>query len=743
MQRRHWLVGIFCASLGISVGCQGNFESTDVNDLNANSNQPAPTSLRAFRFGFLGHRLTATGGATGNQTGGTTATGGAATGGAATGGVTGAQTGGTTGTPGAATGGVTGGQTGGITGTGGTTTATGGTTPPSGGTASGGTTGAAGCGDGVVQDGELCDRSDLQGASCTSLGFAGGSLACSPTCQFNAAACTGEALTPAISASRTTCTAPCGVAFDTITTTGLSGGDYVAANWDWDFSDPGSKHPNAIGFAAAHVFDNPGTYVVSVRARDLAGASGWATKTVTVSAPSYTTYYVSAAGNDSNNGLSTTAPLKTIAHAWSLLGPNVAIRLRRGDTFAGGSNTMSLTGPCLLGAYTDPAAASTAAPVWSSSIAAKQYNGIFSVQGTDVRVTDLHVVGPGVFAGALISSASHALFERVELEQLGWTGSDGSQNGENFYVDTASNATFLFDNIVHGFIGYMFYGPSVSRVNINGNNIYDFYGGQHGIRIAGGNLTTIVGNTILGRDVSSPQSAITVRGDDTNMVVARNSTNRLIEFTPQNADSVEHVQHGLCEGNVVNDTRVTGYYNNSIGVTANHIVVRNNVTIGNPVSIAVSGMPQMPANWVDKISIYNNTMYFNPASYPADWAASFASRNQTTGSMSVQNNIFALTIPARGSDVKFVISDGKGTFTEDHNLAFDPKWVGSWSPGTGAGDIVGNAQFVATSGTGAFKLQSTSAARNAGAATGAYEDDAAVTRAKETASDIGAYEYKP
>jgi hypothetical protein len=714
MQRRHGLVGIVCASLAISIGCQGKFETADVNDPNASSNQLTPTSLPAFRFGSWGHRLTGTGGQ---------ATGGSGTGGAATGGMTG-------------------GQTGGITGTGGAAPATGGAAPPPVVTGSGGTTGAVGCGDGVVQDGELCDRSDLQGASCASLGFTGGSLSCSSTCQFNAAACTGGALAPTISASRTTCTAPCGVAFDTIATSGLSGADYVAANWDWDFGDPGSNHPNAIGFAASHVFDNPGTYLVTVRARDLAGASGWATKTVTVTAPSYTTYYVSAAGNDSNNGLSTTAPLKTIAHAWTLLGPNVAIRLRRGDTFAGGSNTLSLTGPCLLGAYTDPAAVSTVPPVWSSSMAAKQWNGIFSVHGTDVRVTDIHLVGPGVFAGALISSASHTLFERVELEQLGWSGSDGSQNGENFYVDTASNATFLFDNSVHGFIGYMFYGDAVSRVNINGNNIYDFYGGQHGIRIAGGNLTTIVANTVLGRDVNSPQSAITVRGDDTNIVVARNTTNRLIEFTPQNTDSVEHVQHGLCDGNVVNDTRVTGYYNNGIGVTANHIVIRNNVTIGSPVSIAVSGMPQLPANWVDRIAISNNTMYFNPASYPTDWASTFATHGGTTGSMSVQNNIFALTIPARGSDVKFVAGDGKGTLSEDHNLAFDPKWVGSWTPGSGAGDLVGNPQFVATSGTGAFRLQSTSAARNAGVATGAYEDEVSVTRANAR-WDIGAYAYKP
>jgi hypothetical protein len=90
--------------------------------------------------------------------------------------------------------------------------------------------------------------------------------------------------------------------------------------------------------------------------------------------------------------------------------------------------------------------------------------------------------------------------------------------------------------------------------------------------------------------------------------------------------------------------------------------------------------------------------------------------------------------------VKFLETDGMGTHSEDHNLAFDPKWVGSWTAGTGTGDLVGNAQFVATSGTGAFTIQSSSAARNAGAATAAYQDRASVLR---SAKDIGAYAYKP
>ena len=40
---------------------------------------------------------------------------------------------------------------------------------------------AGSCGDGVVETGEACDGSNLLGQSCTSLGFASGSLSCNPT----------------------------------------------------------------------------------------------------------------------------------------------------------------------------------------------------------------------------------------------------------------------------------------------------------------------------------------------------------------------------------------------------------------------------------------------------------------------------------------------------------------------------------------------------------------------------------
>jgi hypothetical protein len=48
------------------------------------------------------------------------------------------------------------------------------------------------CGNGVVEDGEVCDGTELAGSDCISLGFTGGTLECDEACQFNTKGCTME-----------------------------------------------------------------------------------------------------------------------------------------------------------------------------------------------------------------------------------------------------------------------------------------------------------------------------------------------------------------------------------------------------------------------------------------------------------------------------------------------------------------------------------------------------------------------
>lgn len=53
------------------------------------------------------------------------------------------------------------------------------------------------CGNGTMDVGENCDRSDIGAATCQSLGYSGGFLGCSGTCTFDVSNCTSVSNTPA------------------------------------------------------------------------------------------------------------------------------------------------------------------------------------------------------------------------------------------------------------------------------------------------------------------------------------------------------------------------------------------------------------------------------------------------------------------------------------------------------------------------------------------------------------------
>ncbi len=126
--------------------------------------------------------------------------------------------------------------------------------------------------------------------------------------------------------------------------------------WLWDFGDDNSSDPRTDeGMLVGHRFDTPDTYTVTLTVIDASGASDAVTTEVVVVPFTGTTYYVSESGGDnSNNGLSTGAPFKTLEYAIDNMGgsqgaPN-RLLLLRGDTWTQDSS-LSTTGPSILGAY--------------------------------------------------------------------------------------------------------------------------------------------------------------------------------------------------------------------------------------------------------------------------------------------------------------------------------------------------------------------------------------------------------
>lgn len=174
-----------------------------------------------------------------------------------------------------------------------------------------------------------------------------------------------------LTAHRTTGTVPAQFHFDITRDATIpknTGLDFHKIKYEWNFGDgsaetfttSGLSSNTATGPVATHVYRAAGSYTVTLTVI-VCSTSGITptvykfTQQVTASAFSGTTYYLSAAGSDSNDGLSTGAPFLTFAFARTTLfasnGPR-RLLLNKGDTFAMTTGiSPSTTGLFYVGAY--------------------------------------------------------------------------------------------------------------------------------------------------------------------------------------------------------------------------------------------------------------------------------------------------------------------------------------------------------------------------------------------------------
>lgn len=164
----------------------------------------------------------------------------------------------------------------------------------------------------------------------------------------------------------------------------LNGGSPITARYEWDFGDSSGKYNKLVGWNAAHIYDNPGTYTITLRLANEGGKSDTATKTITVTSDNRRTIYVSNSGSDSNNG-SQGSPIKTLGKAESMLGgsSNVKILLERGDVFSV-TDSINASGDNIeFGAY----GSGTIPQIrWDGS---RLYRPIISLQGSNQVVENI------------------------------------------------------------------------------------------------------------------------------------------------------------------------------------------------------------------------------------------------------------------------------------------------------------------------------------------------------------------
>ena len=132
----------------------------------------------------------------------------------------------------------------------------------------------------------------------------------------------------------------------------LNAGSYLTARYEWDFGDDGSQYNTLVGWNAAHLYEKPGTYTITLRLTNEDGRTNTLSTNITVVEDKRPTIYVDAvAGSDANNGLSERTPVKTANRARELLKSNMRLMFKRGQRH---TINKSITLPfhnVLVGAY--------------------------------------------------------------------------------------------------------------------------------------------------------------------------------------------------------------------------------------------------------------------------------------------------------------------------------------------------------------------------------------------------------
>jgi len=562
-----------------------------------------------------------------------------------------------------------------------------------------------------------------------------------------------------ISSSRTSGVAPLAVFFDAGGTTAQgvafpfhelnyvwNFGDASSGNWAYGNSLYTSKN-EATGSVASHVFEAPGSYIVTLNVSDLTGNNQTQQVTIIVDDPNSTFSDTNTICFSNTNDFTGAPPgaLQITTNSIDDINTHIdsgkRLLLKRGNTFTSTEGVVvSETGPSILGAFGDcisPNAQGICSnnPIINvTSTAGQIATGLASASNlpaTDWRIMDIEFAGIANTTGRGVSFSENnqnVLLLRLNIHDFrGAVFIDESQN-------LANNNMFVVDSELkhgHGGLGAnLIWFSSGSHTVIMGNKVHDAVDIEHVIRIP-----FIDGGVISHNDLSDqrPKKAVIKMHSENWANFNRYSQNVVISdniMTPSNIDDTSRIltiKPGNCA--IPGDQRLrdiivernhfkfVSFTQNAITISARNITVRNNIfnmkegQFQNGINIDLCNDEPSPKD----IWIYNNTFYSEVTSNPKGIDIS----NGTD--ISVINNL--MSAPNSSNPIMIL-----GTASIDNaNLLTDNPGFLTASPNN---DLD-------------FQLNNASVAIDAGSSIPVFNDFTALTNSRplNTNFDIGAFEF--
>ena len=474
----------------------------------------------------------------------------------------------------------------------------------------------------------------------------------------------------------------------------LNAGSPITARYEWDFGDSGSKYNALVGFNAAHAYDKPGTYTVTLRVFNENRKSDTVTTTVKVAADNRRVIYVSNSGSDSNAG-TWDKPIKSFDKASSMVAgqSNVEVLFRAGETFDVRSSMIISGRDTLIGSY-----GSGSKPVlkWygngdrNTIIRSNPSSSNLTVQGLtfDSEYTSTNGEPKGLPFGVKLDGKDAVIRDNTFLNVNYAIQGSGAPQGVLVQGNDAPSMT--------GIRGY-FAWVDGSDWTFLGNTVVNVTR-EHTVRISGGQRVNFHDNDLTNADRRNIDRYDTAKGVITVQMgsyayLSDNRINGPLPIGPLGeADGLttkgSRWRYAVVEDNVITQQTV------EVAHGAEHVMIRNNVIkVNNDQAIEVDGYNSQYGRGVVDLSILNNTAINTSTIGRFAWFSGVAD------GVDMENNLYIapnLTIGAYHSAGVFINTGDLSGFTKiDHNVWPNPRILDyanggiNWVGGAGTGPDVG------------------------------------------------------